>query len=135
MIRATRLFGFTVALFALAVVGLFCITPAQLARAQAIAGQYLKTGQVLVGVTSAAPTTAQLFDNLGNGTILLGAFTDAQLSTLAAPASGYLALNVSRAVPLLVVSTGASANTAGAWILVSSWTTTANTVPVSGHNP
>ena len=54
-----KLFTFAAGL-ALAVAGLFAVSPAIRVNAQAIAGQFLTNGQTLIGSTGAAPVAAAL---------------------------------------------------------------------------
>jgi hypothetical protein len=115
--------AFDLAMFFLAAFSLVLVlSPATRVRAQVAFGQLLTTGQMIIGNTANGPTATQVFDANGNKTLLLGAFTSGQLTTLSSPTSGYLVVNITTAQ--LCMSTGTAANTLGAWVVLS-------TAPVS----
>ena len=133
-----------VGLVVLAAVAILVCSPSARVRAQAIAGYYLTNGQVLIGSTGAGPVAATLTGTSNEigvtnaaGSITLAipdtAFggvpirTSAQLDTLAAPASGYLAVNITTGQ--LCISTA----TAGAWVAMSTGAAGSFGTPATCH--
>lgn len=74
MNRANRLFTLAAALIA-ATIGMFAVSPTMRAHAQALAGQYLTNGQVLIGSTGAGPVAATITGTAGQLTVTNGAGT------------------------------------------------------------